>query len=132
MTGLEIALGLAAIILPILTYFAGVQRTKHRFQQDDTEERINRTVDEYQKIFQPRKDSGLPALIEAGVLLLNSDSEIRETCSRLEARNGDSPLTPYIDELVGVDLLAFFKAVREHGINPRLGDCVKLAKEKLG
>jgi hypothetical protein len=127
----ELIIAAVGIVVSALTYFAGVQRTKQRYEKDDSETRIQKVVDEYQRLSEPRRDSGLSALIKAGVLLVRNECEAREACHRLELRNSVSPLTPYDHELKDVDLLAFFRAIQEHRLNPLHGDCVRLAKEKL-
>lgn len=127
----EIVIGVLGLVLSVVTYWAGVRHEKRRQSQDDSEVRINKVVDEYQELFQPRKDHGVPALIEAGALLLTSDQEIREVCRRLDLRNNTSPLEPWAEELQSMNLLQFFQAIRDHKLNPRHPDCVKLAREKM-
>ena len=127
----EIVIGVLGLILSTFIFWAGVRHEKRRHSQDDTEARINKVVDEYQSLYQPRKDSGVPALIQVGVLLLTSDAEIREACRRLELRNNTSPLSPWAEELSSVDLRKFFQVIQNHKLNPRHPDCLKLAKEKM-
>lgn len=121
----------AGLLLPVLTYFAGVQRTKQRYEQDDSEQRITKVVDEYQKLWQPRTNAGLPALLEAGIALLKNNKEAREACRRLQIRNDRSPLESSDKELADIDLHRFFLAIREHKLNPQHPDCIRLAKEKM-
>ncbi|MCX6992647.1 MAG: hypothetical protein NT011_05810 [Kiritimatiellaeota bacterium] len=128
---IEIIIGIAGVVLAVLTYFAGVQRTKQQYEQDDVESRINRLVDAYHSDASKYRYYPLRRLINSGVLLLRSDKEIREACRRLELRNSRSPLEPHAEALSNVDLHVFFQAIKEYKLNPDDPDCVGLAKEKM-
>lgn len=114
-----VLIGFGGLVLSVLTYFAGVYRTQKRHEKDDSIQRVNRVIDEYQALFMPRKDSGIPALITAGVTLLRNDAEVREVCRQLEARNEGSPLVPHIEFLKDKNLYEVFQIIRREKLNPR-------------
>jgi hypothetical protein len=127
----EVVIGIAGLVLSAVSYVVGSRRSEKRHQADDSETRISKVVDEYQKLYEPRRDTGLSALLAAGVLLLRGESEIQEACKRLELRNGSSPLRPFVEELKSGPLLPVLQAVREHKLNPHQPDCITKARDLM-
>lgn len=133
MTNTEILLGVAAIVLPVLTYFAGVQRERQRRQEDIAQheaelaearqreleaakaQRIGDVVGRYRQLWAKRESSSLQGMLKAGVRSLESSAEVAEAC-RLIEREGMPPGIPhtYAAGLERADLLVFFQLVGPH------------------
>ena len=154
MSTLDIFLTVAAILLYVLIYFAGVQRGKELmkkamqldeiqrdggFSRRTEEERIKRihgVVGRYRDLVDSVTTSSMSGMLRAGVLDLNSSEEVAEACSIIESQG----LIPgiqkiYMDELKGADLLLFFRLLQERPLFELSDDgCVRRiireAKEK--
>ncbi|MGD0822912.1 MAG: hypothetical protein ABSA71_19450 [Desulfomonilia bacterium] len=137
MLTLDIFLTVAAIIIYVLIYFAGVQRGKQLMKKDiqrheieREEERIKRihgVVSRYRDLVNSVTTSDMNGMLRAGVLGLNSSEEVAEACSIIEAQG----LTPgiqkiYMDELQGADLLLFFRLLQKRPLYELCDDgCVR-------
>jgi len=133
MTNTEILLSVSNVLLPVLTYFAGVQRGNRtrtediaRHEAERAEERqreleaakakrIGDVVGRYRQLWAKRESSSLQGMLKAGVRSLESSAEVAEAC-RLIEREGMPPGIPrtYAAELEGADLLVFFQLVGPH------------------
>lgn len=130
---INIILGLAAIILPVLAYFAGVHRTEKRLSKDDQDLRIRQTnvdrdlriqrvLDGYMDLRRGNHDSGLSALQRAGVSMLHNDGEIRELIDRIVARGERHPLSSKpvkLAVLERADLKIMFDYMTKNGLSFR-------------
>jgi hypothetical protein len=145
MLTLDIILTVAAIIIYVLIYFAGVQRGKQLMKKDmqrheiereedlrrKTEEervkRIHGVVSQYRDLVNSVTTSAMNGMLRAGVLGLNSSEEVAEACSMIEAQG----LIPgiqkiYMDELQGADLLLFFRLLQKRPLYELCDDgCVR-------
>lgn len=111
MTPTEIALAIGNLVLPVLTYFAGVQREKQRQTETDHAQRAQRVVDAYLGIKQRR--TGIHDLINAGVLTLSDPNEIMMVCRTISEHGHPSPLhnlaTELEKEIPQQDILTFLR-----------------------
>lgn len=129
---IQILLGIAAVVLPVLTYFAGVQRTERRYEHGDRQARINHVAAEYLNLSQgfKRTDTGLSALIKAGIWTLKNDREIREVVGKIMDHGEESPFGAFHDRIMKLNLWEYFKVAKERGYDfQRQGDKVVLANE---
>ncbi len=121
-------LAVAALILPVLTYFAGVargrrQRVVDRVQtQDDMagqrlHDKKEDVVSEYVRMSRENYASGPPALAMLGLELLESDALIREAIREMEVRTGKNPFGRHAHAVADVDLVQFFRYVGENAVN---------------
>lgn len=115
MTITHLILALGALVLSILMYFAGVQRTKRRYEREDTEGRINRVVDMYIANSRSLESSGFHGLIQAGVWTLKTNKEIREACRRIVNHGEKSPFGKLTNLYEGIDLYEFFSVAKKRG-----------------
>ena len=105
----EILIGLGGLVLSVLTYFAGVIRTKKQFAKDDRGNRIDRVVEHYVRLSQAHQNNGLHGLIQAGIGNLKSDKEIRETCTRIIKHGEHSPCAALKSDYDRINLYLFFQ-----------------------
>ena len=119
-------IGLASVFLMVLIYFAGVQRGRQYRKEDlraraegGRRDRIQNVVDIYMRLWETHQDSGISALIKAGVKQLFDNGEIREEAQIIRARTGKTPLTADVAEAIPeTDLKAFFGELEfKHGRN---------------
>jgi hypothetical protein len=123
---------IGGLLLSVLTYFAGVLRTKHFHEKDDKENRINRVVDKYVKASQSRQNNGLNGLLQAGIANLKSDTEIREACERIVNYNEKAPYSQIGEYYNQVDLYSFFSESKKRGYNfLTSGNAKELASELI-
>lgn len=122
MTTLEITLGLAAVILPVLTYFAGLERQRNRDQkvsQDEAtrsrDEIIESVVRAYLEADRSKFPTDIHRFLAAGALRLRNQEEILTACSLIEAYNQPSPfivlsiyVLDYIPAERSMDFLKWF------------------------
>ncbi len=98
-----ILIGLGALVLAGLIYFARAQRTKTQRSEDARNQRIQRVADSYMVLRRDSSDKGLSALLRSGVSTLNDDAEIRESIGLIRARGEDHPLASKPKKLVAFD-----------------------------
>ena len=136
--------GLGAIVVAALIYFAGVQRGR-RYREDDlardeadrnearrreleTEKqaRVQAVVDRYRQLVVSGQSSNLRGMLKAGVVGLRTGEEVGEAC-RLIDREGLTPAIPrsYQAELGAGDLLVFFQLLKEHAKDLGSADVVR-------
>lgn len=104
----EVLIGLAGLVLSVLTYFAGVQRTKWQLQGSEKEERIKHVMNIYLENLRSGLNSNFDGLMKAGVVTLKDDKEIRELCERIVKHGVGHPFGKNISLLDDVDLHFFF------------------------
>lgn len=123
-----ILLGIGALVLPVLTYFAGLQRGKRSTQsqrQHDAEleltrrreARIEGAVNRYVDLYHRNVSSAIHGLSNSGLGLLESDDEIRQAIERMHQTTRADPfgsLRKYFDT---IDLLVFFRFVSERHLS---------------
>lgn len=113
----ELLIGIGGLVLAVLTYFAGVWRTKARHKKEDKGERINRVLDDYRKLVTNAKSSGLHGLVLSGVATLKTDSEIRELGKLISAHGLPDPLVAEQGILNEVNLKKLFDYAASRKIN---------------
>ena len=136
---MEILVGIAAIVVSVILYYAGVRhgrrhdraRREHELQmareQHEHEmaletarhrrELISKAADEYVSMSRRRFDNGPHALSSIGLDHLGSDQAVREAIEEMRIRAGEDPWAGQSLHIHDVDLVAFFRHVRENRIN---------------
>jgi hypothetical protein len=79
------------------------------------EDRIERVVGEYMHLFTTHQDTGVHALIVAGVKRLRTNEEISDAISRITDRAGTYPLVGEVRRLAPDSLKPFFAEVTVRG-----------------
>jgi len=117
---------LAAIILPIMTYFAGVQRGKMNKTEDQKEQRIAAVVEKFMS-----NPGSLGELLNADIASLHDDSEIQEVFKRICRRGKRHPVPEcYRTPLEGGDFHGFFaRLAADKDILSRAADVEALVDE---
>lgn len=119
---LTLVLGVGALVLPVLTYFAGVERGRRYRQEDQRQraalerrQRIDRVVEAYLALAlaHPPLDTGERALVKAGVHDLRDDAEIDEALSKIADRTGRHPLGRRAPDIERAGLKAYFDNLRK-------------------
>ena len=127
-------LNLIALILNVV--FFGVNLwllTRHRragrgpVTTPTREDRIERVVGEYMHLVTSHVDTGVHALIEAGVKRLQTSEEISDAIGRIVDRGGPHPLVGEARRLAPASLKEFFAEVTVRG-PITLGEKEALAK----
>ena len=135
---MEIFVGIAAIVVSVILYYAGVrhggrhdrERREHELQtareQHEHEmafeaarhrrELVSKVADEYVSMSRRRFDNGLHALSSIGLDHLGSDQAVREAI-QMRIRAGEDPWAGQSLHIHDVDLVAFFRHVRKNRIN---------------
>lgn len=113
MTTQELIIGIAALVLPVLTYFAGVYRTERRYSREQSETRISRVLGTYIDMSRSLTSKGFHALIKAGVSTLESNQEVRTLLTQITQHGENNPLGKHQELLHEVDLHVFFETARE-------------------
>jgi hypothetical protein len=113
---------IGALILSVLTYFAGVSRGKKYRKEDmaaaaareaavasrEADRRIDDVVQRYAGLARENKTGGLHGLMIAGIKNLRSHEEVHLARERATAQSGHDPLRQYA--LDGVNLKDFVEA----------------------
>jgi hypothetical protein len=103
-----IVIGLGAIVVAALLYWAQQDRRARERRASAREARIRPFVDGYCRRFPG--EAGLHNLVTAGVLSLKGDQEIREACERIRLASNKHPIpATYLDLMSSVDLHVFFR-----------------------
>ncbi|OGS08243.1 MAG: hypothetical protein A2270_10455 [Elusimicrobia bacterium RIFOXYA12_FULL_51_18] len=110
----ELTIGVAAIVVSALSYFAGVVRTKQQQASNDQDSRINKVLDKYVSASQAGRCNSYGGLVQAGIGLLKNDKEIRELLDRI-VKHGESwdPRS----QLAGIDTYQLFQKAKEKRLN---------------
>jgi hypothetical protein len=114
----ELLIGIGGLVLSVLTYFAGVSRTKRQLATQDRETRISAVLNAYMDFRRKNKTDGLDGLQKAGIATLISNTEIHELLSRIVAHGEHHPLgRDHATTFSGVDLPRFFQYAAQNRIN---------------
>jgi hypothetical protein len=116
----QVLIGLAGLMLSVLTYFAGQWRAEMRHARDNRGERIQRVVDAYMGLrrSRPPETKGPDGLHRAGIATLKSNAEVQEVIDFIVAQGEDHPLgEEHEADFRGVDLLKLFKYAVDHRTN---------------
>lgn len=126
----QLLIGVGGVLLSALTYFAGVQRTERRYERGNRQARINHVATEYLRLSQGHRNSGINALIQAGVWTLKDDLEIREVIKSVIDHGDRSPFGAFHERIMKLDLWRYFSVAKERGYDfQSKGDMVVLANE---
>lgn len=131
--------GLAGVVVAALAYFAGVQRGKHHIESQAAHARelqdkdhalqrelaasqrrqqdIDRVVATYVRTVRNHLSSGIYAVADSGIATLANHDDAVEALRRMHLEEGHDPLRGHWDTLNGVNLVTFFRYVRENGVN---------------
>lgn len=120
-------LAILAVVVPVITFLIGdrrgVQRERRRAQADLLRERdrakaelVSKVADLYADLHHSHRNSGPHALSALGLDGLGSDDLIREAIRQMAMLTGSDPWAGRERDVDGVDLVAFFRYVRENGI----------------
>jgi len=78
---------------------------------------MHQLVDQYLDISRKHQDSGLHLLAKLGLEQLKKDKLIRKATHLITITEGINPCGAYEKEVEGVDLVEFFRYVREKKVN---------------
>jgi hypothetical protein len=81
------------------------------YQDKLTSEKNMAVLTEYLVMYNSSKDSGISALIKAGVASLNSNQDIKYVFTEIQSRTGKHPLGKYANPIEQAGLLKFFKNI---------------------
>ncbi len=109
----EIIIGLGGLILSVLMFFAGVIRTKKRYDKEDKANRVEAVFDRYMEFRKTNHTGGYDGLLRSGVATLKSDAEIRDLAGKITSHGEKTP----IGELDGVDLKKLFTYAANNNVN---------------
>ena len=128
--GMDYTLLVAAggVILSVLTYFAGQERADRRHDRDRAEEpererreqrraMATKMVDEFVNTVRRHYADGPYALKPLGLEALGSDERIREAIAEMKIRSASDPWSGQGHHVQDIDLVAFFRMVREQRVN---------------
>lgn len=130
----EILIGIAGLVLSVLTYFAGVWRAERRQAKQDKGQRTDRVFNAYMDIRNRNKTAGHDGLLKSGVATLSSDAEIRELADRIMDYGEKDPLERKSGLIDNVDLKMLFKYAAKERINflrVQLADVIEQSKSKI-
>lgn len=115
-------LNLIALILNVVFFAVNVWLLVRHRREDRTaattstrEDRIKRVVAEYMHLFTTHQDTGVHALIVAGVKRLQTSEEISDAIGRIADRAGTHPLVGEARGLARASLKEFFAEVTVRG-----------------
>jgi hypothetical protein len=136
---MEILIGGVAIVVSIVLFYAGVrlgrrqdrERRDHELQMAREQrahelaleadrrrrELISKVADEYVSMSRRHIDSGPHALASIGLDQLDSDQAVREAIDEMRIRSGADPWGGLGQHVQHLDLVAFFRHLREKQIN---------------
>lgn len=137
--GIETIIAIIGILVSIGTYFAGrihgerLERARQEHEWKIEKERQNHDIrlekvrreqelaskvaDEYVDMARRRYDSGLSALTKLGLETLGSDHLIRQAIHDMKVRSNIDPWNGKCHLIDDIDLVVFFRFVRERRID---------------
>ncbi len=116
--GNDLLIGLAGLVLSVLTYFAGVRRTEKRLAKEDRETRVRRVFDQYMDLRRSKQTGGYDGLQRSGISTLQSNEEISELIQLIVAHGEKHPLgSNHAEVFRGVDLHRFFVYAASERVN---------------
>ncbi|MRS03749.1 hypothetical protein EG832_11100 [bacterium] len=117
MSNLELLLAVSNVVIPAMTYFAGVQRGKRekkedieRLQAEKLEDFRRQRIEDVAQTYVKNvlRTTGFHGLVSAGALTLSNDEEIRTVCRIIVSHGKDDPILPSQQILLqDVDLYLF-------------------------
>jgi hypothetical protein len=125
---MELVIGIIGIVIAIGTCLAGIrqgrkqerERRKHEWEMELDRRRhelASKVADEYVEMARRNFDSGPHALANLGLEQLGDDKLIREAINEMKVRTGRDPWGKYSELIADIDLVEFFKYVREHSVD---------------
>jgi len=103
-----IASGVLCLLLVLIGYLAGFSYAKRKIEKIKSEQRISLALNTYLQNIIEGKPAGLGGLLQAGVLTLKDDEEIRELIKRIMIHGEKNPLGKEKEDLKDLDLYFFF------------------------
>ena len=99
-----------------------LERERQQYERELERERqqrelVSKVADEYVRMARNRYDAGPHALASIGLDVLGSDALIREAIREMHVRSGSDPWSGHGAHVKGIDLVRFFKYVRENRLN---------------
>lgn len=113
----EVLIGLGGLVLSVLTYFAGVLRTKKQLERSEREVRITRVMESYLANARSGHTAEYDGLMRAGIVTLRDDGEIRDLCERIVKHGEKHPLGRKEPLLREIDLHLFFSIAVSENVN---------------
>jgi hypothetical protein len=136
---IEAIIGIVGVLVSVVTFYAGIrrgerqererrehelalerERQRHdREMEDQRHERelVSKVADEYVRMARSALDSGPHALARIGLEVLGSDRLVRQAIHEMHVRSGNDPWAGHAKHVEEVDLVEFFKLVREKNYN---------------
>lgn len=114
---MEIALGVIAIVVSIVTYYAGVRHGRRTADESYMQAQQDNLVDEYVDMARRNYSSGVYSLAMLGLEVLGNDPAIRRAIRLMEIRSGTDPWSGKAGLIADINLVSFFRYVREHKVN---------------
>lgn len=110
---------LIALIWTANYAYLAVKRSEFEFERTGERQRIRRVADEYVSMARRRADAGPHALATLGLEQLGGDSQIRDALREmvLRAGAGEDPWAGQARDVEDIDLMAFFRYVRENHVD---------------
>lgn len=90
---------------------------RRREKQNRLRDLADKMVEEYLHLARPHRDAGPHALATLGLEALKSDALIREAIDEMKQRSGEDPWQGWRHHVEDVDLVSFFRLVREKRFN---------------
>jgi hypothetical protein len=114
---MEVAIGIAGIIVGVLTYFAGVRHGRRTADESYQQGQQDKLVDEYVRMARSNYASGVYSLAMLGMEILGTDAAIRNAIQQMQVRTASDPWSGKAAVVANVDLVRFFRYVREQKVN---------------
>jgi len=113
----EVLIGVAGLVLSVVTYFVGARRTEKRLRVEEKQNRIRGVFEKYMEFRRTNYTGGFDGLQKAGAATLASDSEIRELADLIVKHGENDPLDRKSGLFGSVDFKAFFDYSVEERVN---------------
>ena len=124
----EIVIGIVTLVVMVGIYFAGVrqgrkqsdEQRKHEWQLESDRrhyELVRRLADQYIEMGRGNKDRGPHLLARLGLDQLGDDKSIRDAIELMRIGDGVDPWWGAEKDVEGVNLVGFFKYVREKKVD---------------
>lgn len=113
----ETLIAVGGILLSVLIYFAGVQRTEGKLLKKERSTRIKNVFDDYMNFRRSNETDGLDGLKRAGTATLYTDEEIVELINMIMKYDQANPLGCHRESLTKVSLKKFFDVIANREVN---------------
>jgi len=113
----EVLIGVAGLVLSVVTYFVGARRTEKRLRVEEKQNRIRGVFEKYMEFRRTNYTGGFDGLQKSGAATLASDSEIRELADLIVKHGENDPLDRKSGLFSSVDFKAFFDYSVEERVN---------------